>query len=110
MNIIKPWGKEEILQCSDYYYIKKLYLNKGHSISLQYHNHKDESWYILNGKGNVILNSKTKSFHVQNNDLIHIPKKTIHRIEAIEDIIILEISSSSNSNDIVRLEDMYGRV
>jgi len=110
LNIIKPWGKEVILQYSNFYCIKKLYLNKGHSISLQYHNNKDESWYILSGHGNVILNNIAKSFFVQNNDFIHIPKRTVHRIEAIEDIIILEISSSSNKNDIVRLEDLYGRV
>ncbi len=108
----KPWGYEELLEYNDNYVLKKLAMNKGYCCSLQYHELKKETIYVLSGLlklyiGNTIDNLNTRI--LKPNDYVTIDPYTIHRTEAIEDSIFLE-SSTNQLYDVIRLEDKYGRV
>ena len=112
MKIIeKPWGKEEVVEINDKYMVKKLTMWKGHRCSLQYHNLKKETIYVLRGKlriyyGKTIqdLNSKV---YIANETITLLPG-TIHRMEGEEDCVYLE-ASTPQMDDVVRLEDDYNR-
>jgi mannose-6-phosphate isomerase-like protein (cupin superfamily) len=96
MRIAKAWGWEEILIETDKYRIKRIHVNAGHRLSLQYHEEKVETWL-----------NPDHPFEIMK----HIPPGTIHRLEAPKDrdLDVLEVASGSDE-DIVRLEDDYGRV
>lgn len=109
--IIKPWGKEELLEYNDFYVVKRLFMKEGHSCSLQYHDQKHETIYVISGEleitiGDDILNLRQISlFH---NDYYVIPPKKIHRMRGVTDCVYLE-SSTTELNDVIRLKDDYGR-
>lgn len=110
-KIIKPWGYEELLEQNEQYMVKKLFMQKSHRCSLQFHKKKKETIFVLNGKlkisyGKDKKNLEEKTFCV--NDKITIEPYTIHRMEAIEDSIYLEASTPEN-DDVVRLQDDYKR-
>lgn len=112
MKIInKPWGKEEILEINKNYMIKKLTMFKGHRCSLQYHNKKTETIYVLKGKLRIYSgtseNSLTSKIYYPN-DFVTINAKTVHRMEGVEEVLYLE-SSSPEIDDVVRLSDDYNR-
>jgi len=115
-KVNKAWGYE--LWWADVpgkYLGKILHINKGHRFSLQYHKKKDESMYILKGVAELdfIPESSTDYKHPglikKVGDCIFIPHQTIHRITAIEDLDIIEVSSYY-PDDVVRLQDDYGRI
>jgi mannose-6-phosphate isomerase len=105
MNIIidKPWGSEEILHTDDKYTVKSLFMKKGHKCSLQYHKVKQETIIIIDG----ILKINDTIF--SRGEYITIYPNNIHRMEGMTDVIYLECSTSE-LDDVVRLEDRYGRV
>lgn len=110
--IEKPWGREEIIEINDHYMMKKLTMWKGHRCSLQYHNHKRETIYILSGclsilSGNSKETLKATDYHPGEN--ITLPPGVIHRMEAVEDCEYLE-ASTPELDDVVRLVDDYDRV
>ena len=78
-------------------------------LSLQYHNHRDEFWRIISGKGKVIVGDK--EYNAKTGDTFMIPKKTKHRMITEEsEIVFLEIATGKvDEDDIIRLEDAYGR-
>jgi mannose-1-phosphate guanylyltransferase len=102
----KPWGRE-VIYANNFLYIGKiLEVNAGHSLSLQYHRQKHETMYILEGK---IIMTLGKQRNIKNvGDVIEIPPMMIHRVEAAIDSKILEVSSG-HLDDLVRVEDAYGR-
>jgi mannose-6-phosphate isomerase-like protein (cupin superfamily) len=108
MNIIeKPWGKEEILETNPKYTVKRLTMNNGHRCSLQYHEKKMETIYVLSGILTVILNNQeyTMSEGIQ----FTIQQGEIHRMQAKNgDAIYLECSTSE-LDDVIRVEDDYFR-
>ena len=112
MNLIqKPWGKEEIIEKNDRYMFKRLTMKQGHRCSLQYHEYKHETIYILQGKLKIYLGSNKDNLK----EHIFIPQESIslkpglvHRMEAIEDCIYLE-ASSPEIDDVIRLSDDYKR-
>jgi len=105
--IQKPWGYEVWLAHNDKYAGKILRINKGSRLSLQYHNLKHETLYINQGSCNFTIGDKTHISKV--GDCWTIEPGTKHRIEAIdEDCEIFEISTPE-LNDVVRIEDDYGR-
>ena len=108
MKTEKPWGYEEIIVSTPAYIIKELCVRAGHRTSLQYHNRKIETFICQYGQGIVYLDSQWVA--VVQGGIIHVPDMKVHRIEAgkTSDIIILEVSSLE-LDDIVRLEDDYGR-
>jgi len=106
-RVEKAWGYE--IWWADVpgkYLGKILHINAGHRFSLQYHEKKDETMYILKGKALVqISRNRTLKY---TGDCIHIPHQTLHRVEAIEELDIIEVSTYFPT-DVVRVEDDYNR-
>lgn len=110
-EVIKPWGKEELIEYNDHYVMKKLFMKAGECCSLQYHELKRETIYVLSGKlklyiGKDINNLEQKELNIGDN--ITINPYIIHRMEGIEDSEYLECSTPELW-DIIRLEDKYKR-
>jgi len=112
MRIIeKPWGREEVIEINDRYMVKKLTMNKGHRCSIQYHNKKIETIYVLSGELRIYYGSEKKKLEskiFKASETITIVPKVIHRMEAVEDSVYLE-ASTPEMDDVVRLEDDYSR-
>lgn len=108
---IRPWGTWEVLAVGEGYCIKKICVNSGGVLSLQYHNNREELWNITNGRGIVTL--ENKNFEVNCGDMIRICKKQLHRIENVNDssLVFLEVQTGLNlfESDIVRINDIYKR-
>jgi quercetin dioxygenase-like cupin family protein len=110
-RVEKPWGYELIWARTDRYVGKILHIEPGHVLSLQYHNKKDESIYVLAGE--IILRLQQGETLIERRipqgDAFHIAPKTIHQFEAIVASDLLE-ASTAEIDDVVRLKDRYGRV
>ena len=111
-KIEKPWGSEELIECNDKYVVKKLFMKKGHSCSIQYHELKTETIIVLNGSLNIYVGDNidelSKKVYLAG-DTITIKPYTIHRMEANEDSTYME-TSTNELWDVVRLKDNYNRV
>jgi len=110
-KIKKPWGYELVWAHTDRYVGKILHINKGESLSYQYHRIKDESIHLLRGVMDLETEreSKREILHLKPGDCLHITPGTKHRMIALEDCDVLE-ASTPELDDVVRLEDRYGRV
>ena len=111
MRIEKPWGYEEIWAKTDAYVGKVLFIKKGHKLSYQYHKIKEETIRILDGEMDFEVEhngSSRKTISLKPGNNYHIPAGTKHRMIAVEDCTILEVSTP-HLDDVVRLEDEYGR-
>ena len=112
MKIIeKPWGKEEVIEINEYYMVKKLTMWKGHRCSLQYHNQKKETIYVLSGQLKIHSGPSENELTVKiygPNDTITLLPGTIHRMEGVEDCVYLE-ASTPQMEDVVRIQDDYNR-
>ena len=109
--IEKPWGSEEVVEINDKYMVKKLTMKSGHRCSLQYHNFKKETIYVLSGKLRIISgpNKEELSSRVYSEgETITISPGVVHRMEGAEDSIYLE-ASTPEMDDVVRLDDDYQR-
>ena len=102
----KPWGHETILAKTDCYVVKELYIKSGCRISEQYHRKKTETMFLVGGECRITMGDC--SFNPEKLAPVCIPPKTIHRVEGTGDCIIIEVSSIE-LDDVVRLEDDYGR-
>jgi mannose-6-phosphate isomerase-like protein (cupin superfamily) len=112
-SVAKPWGRELWLARTDRYAGKVLELNKGHRLSLQYHERKHEVQYLDSGRVRYSLGSADKPDDLREvvaeaGAVIILPPGAIHRMEALEDSRIFEISTPE-LEDVVRIEDDYGR-
>jgi mannose-6-phosphate isomerase len=111
-RVDKPWGHELIWALTDTYCGKLLHVKAGHSLSLQFHKVKDEAWYVQGGKARLELgavgDAVLKEEVIGPGDAFHYTPGTVHRVTAIEDTDILEVSTP-HLDDVVRLEDSYGR-
>jgi len=110
-KIEKPWGSEEVIEVNDRYMLKKLTMWKGHRCSLQYHNHKKETIYVLSGKLRIISGPNQDDLTGKiytTGDTITIASGIVHRMEGVEDSVFLE-ASTPEMNDVVRLVDDYQR-
>jgi mannose-6-phosphate isomerase-like protein (cupin superfamily) len=111
-RVEKPWGYELIWAVTDIYVGKVLFVKAGHSLSLQYHERKDESWLIQSGRARIQLGpvgaDSLEEEEVGAGAAFHYTPGTVHRITAVEDTTILEVSTP-HLDDVVRLEDSYGR-
>ena len=111
-RVEKPWGYELIWAVTDVYVGKVLFVKAGESLSLQFHNEKDESWYVLEGRAHVELCRAGEGILEEEvvvpGAAFHFPPGTVHRVTALEDTRILEVSTP-HLDDVVRLEDNYGR-
>lgn len=107
----KPWGSEQIWAETETYVGKVISIDAGQRLSLQYHEEKDES--ILVSKGRLRLHTGEEADRIEarvleEGESAHIPPGLIHRFEAIDDTVLIEVSTPQLT-DVVRLEDDYGR-
>jgi mannose-6-phosphate isomerase len=111
-RVEKPWGYELIWALSEEYAGKLLSVNAGQQLSLQFHRQKDESWYLLEGVAELEFaapgEKTTTAEVVRPGAAFRIRPGTVHRIRALEDVLMLEVSTP-RLDDVVRLEDDYGR-
>ncbi len=111
-RVEKPWGYELIWAHADTYVGKLLFVKAGESLSLQFHREKDESWLVQSGRARLELGSAgdpvLKEEIVSAGAAFHYRPGTVHRVTALEDTMILEVSTP-HLDDVVRLEDRYGR-
>jgi mannose-6-phosphate isomerase len=110
-RVDKPWGHELIWAHTDRYVGKVLVIEAGKRLSLQRHLVKDESIYVTSGRLRLTIEDETGSIRVEElsaGDHRHVPTGRIHRYEAIERTVMMEVSTPE-LDDVVRLEDDYGR-
>ena len=111
-RVDKPWGYELIWAETETYVGKVLFVRAGESLSLQFHREKDESWLVQSGRAKLELGALgekvLKEEVIGPGAAFHYPPGTVHRVTAIEDTTILEVSTTQ-LDDVVRLEDAYGR-
>ena len=111
-RVEKPWGYELIWALTDVYCGKVLFVRAGHSLSLQFHREKDESWHIQSGRAKLELGESGEGALseevVSAGASFRLPPGTVHRITALEDTTVLEVSTP-HLDDVVRLQDEYGR-
>ena len=109
-RVEKPWGYELHWAKTDRYVGKLIHVNAGHALSLQYHNLKDETIYLHSGKllFEIEEGGELKKREMLPGERVHVTPKTVHRMTAIEDSDIFEVSTPE-LHDVVRLEDRYGR-
>ena len=112
-RVDKPWGHELWWARTDRYVGKILHVNKGESLSLQYHNVKDET--IMLQSGRLLFETRPtgeegelRKVEMRPGDVFHITPGTLHRMTALEECDIVEVSTPE-LDDVVRLEDRYGR-
>ena len=107
----KPWGFELLFAHTSKYAGKIIIVKKGHRLSLQYHQEKDETMYFYEGKASMDIekaDGRIVSTKFQSGQCIRILPGTKHRLEAIEDTTFFEVSTPE-LEDVVRVEDDYGR-
>jgi quercetin dioxygenase-like cupin family protein len=106
----KPWGYELIWAHTDRYVGKVLHIKKGESLSYQFHNVKDETIRLLSGalELDIEKNGRQQKLRLAVGESLHIVPLMKHRMIAIEDCDVLEVSTPE-LDDVVRLEDRYGR-
>lgn len=110
-RVEKPWGYEIHYALTDRYCGKVLFVRAGEELSLQYHEEKDETIYLQSGRAEVTVGESVDALEVVEagpGDAFHVPPGTIHRLRALEDSTFLEVSTPE-LDDVVRLEDRYGR-
>jgi mannose-6-phosphate isomerase-like protein (cupin superfamily) len=115
----KPWGHEVIWAHTGDYVGKILHINAGHALSVQYHNQKDETIYLLRGRMRYRVSENAKletgtalpdlrEFEMLEGQSFRNTPGTVHQMEAITDCDVLE-ASTPFLDDVVRLTDRYGR-
>lgn len=118
-TVDKPWGREIWYADQDRYAGKVLEVRAGKRLSLQYHERKTETLYLLSGHVRLVFKTvqgdphaapltEADSFDWQPGQAVHIPAHTIHRFEALADSVLLEVSTP-DLTDVVRLQDDYAR-
>ena len=110
-EVEKPWGKEELIEYNDHYVVKKLYMKANECCSMQYHELKRETIYVLSGKVRLYIGTEINNLEERvmvTGDKITITPYTIHRMEGISDCEYLECSTPELW-DVVRLNDKYKR-
>lgn len=110
-RVEKPWGYELIWARTGDYVGKVLHINKGHKLSLQYHKIKEETIFVASGKMTLVFEDDKGAMQevpLAPGEAHHIPTGRKHRMVAVEDCDVFEVSTP-HLDDVVRLEDGYGR-
>jgi mannose-6-phosphate isomerase len=111
-HVVKPWGYEHIWAENDRYAGKLIAIEAGKRLSLQYHERKDESWYVQEGRAELELSrlddDARERVEIAPGDCFRFAPGTIHRLQALDNTLIVEVSTP-DIDDVVRLEDAYGR-
>jgi mannose-6-phosphate isomerase len=115
-RVDKPWGHEEIFAVVEGSYCGKLlHVTRGESLSLQYHHRKDETIALVSGRVDIDIGATTQDLHTVVLTLgtsVHVGPGMLYRLRALEDSVLVEVSTADPGwrQDVVRLEDRYGRV
>jgi mannose-6-phosphate isomerase len=108
----RPWGEFTILLDSDKCKVKTITIRPGHYPSYQYHFKRNEHWILIQGEGVLTLNDEDREVHT--GDHVYVNKGDKHQIinSGTEDLVFIEIQTGEyfGEDDIVRLDDRYGRV
>lgn len=111
-RVEKPWGFELIWAETEEYVGKLLHIRAGEALSLQYHEHKDETIHLLAGEMRFSAGASAEEMRdvdLCSGESFHVAPGTLHRMVAVTDCDVLE-ASTPHLGDVVRLEDRYGRV
>ena len=111
VRVDKPWGYELIWASTDQYVGKVLHVEAGEALSLQYHNVKTETMHVFTGRVRLDVGDSVEALEgvlLGSGEGYHVPAGRIHRLEALETADVLEVSTP-HLDDLVRLEDRYGR-
>jgi mannose-6-phosphate isomerase-like protein (cupin superfamily) len=107
----KPWGHEEIFAETANYVGKILFIREGEALSLQYHEVKEETLRVLDGELELVTGEDEdhlESHYLETGAVFHIAPGTLHRMIGTSDCRLLEVSTN-HLDDVVRLDDRYGR-
>jgi mannose-6-phosphate isomerase len=107
----KPWGHEEVFAETPHYVGKILFIRQGEALSLQYHEVKEETLRVLDGKLELVVGPDVDSLEthlLESGAVFHVSPGTLHRMIGVSDCRLLEVSTN-HLDDVVRLEDRYGR-
>ena len=108
----RPWGSFTVLDEGLYYKVKRISVNPGHKLSLQYHHKRSEHWTVIEGEAIVTVGDEVKTLQVDQS--IYIPLKEKHALanngKSLMQIIEVQIGDYLEEDDIVRLKDEYGRI
>ena len=107
----RPWGRWRVLETGENFCVKRIEVEPGHRLSLQYHHHRAEDWVIVAGEGLVECNEERIA--VKAGDRVRIPLHAHHRMSntgaALMVVIEVQHGALLDENDIVRIEDDYAR-
>jgi mannose-6-phosphate isomerase-like protein (cupin superfamily) len=110
-RVEKPWGWELVWAETERYVGKLLFVRAGEALSLQYHERKDESWLVRDGRALLELGEvggPLEAVEIRPGDAFRFDPGTVHRVTALEDTLVIEVSTP-DLDDVVRVEDRYGR-
>jgi mannose-6-phosphate isomerase-like protein (cupin superfamily) len=109
-RVEKPWGYELVWAETSRYVAKILFIRQGHKLSRQYHEVKDETLFVETGEMDLEIGpaESVETLRMRPGDVYHVRPGTIHRMIAVEDVRVFEVSTPE-LDDVVRLEDAYGR-
>jgi len=111
----RPWGSFEHLLDEPYCKVKRIIVKPGQRLSYQYHHKRNECWVVVQGRATVTLDGKDFEYESDNElgNIVNIPVGTKHRVRNDEEIDLIFIETQTGTyfgeDDIVRLEDDYGR-
>jgi len=109
--VSKPWGREVWLELNNKFCYKRLYINKGCRTSFQYHQYKLETNYVISGRAEIWLEDKEgkiEKYEVEAGAIITVLPGRKHRVVALTDLILQEVSTPE-VDDVIRIEDDTGR-
>lgn len=111
-QVHRPWGSYTVLEESDRYKIKRIVVHPGARLSLQLHYHRSEHWIVVQGTAEVTIGDQEQLVH--ENESVYVPKSAVHRLgnpgKVSLEMIEVQVGEYVGEDDIVRLEDIYGRV
>ena len=111
VKVDKPWGYELIWVVTDAYVGKVLHIDRGHRLSLQYHEKKVETFLLYSGRMTLVFEDDRGQLRervLEAGDVHHVPAGRKHRMIALEDCEVFEVSTPE-LQDVVRVDDSYGR-
>ena len=108
----RPWGSYTIIDEGVGYKVKRILVNSGHKLSLQYHHRRSEHWTVVQGEATVTVGDVIKKLKID--ESVYIPLEEKHALanerEELMQLIEVQVGDYLEEDDIVRLEDRYGRV
>ena len=107
-KVDKPWGHELRFARTDRYAGKVLFIKAGSQLSLQYHDVKDEAFFVQSGTLELVLGKEQRAVRMEAGESARITPGTVHRFRAVTDVTLFEVSTPE-LEDVVRLEDDFGR-